>query len=213
MAEESLVDDLEAESDEEEYEPDPHMVWIAEQFSSALLAVPEKPIELELGLARVRLAPGIRRPIQYSDDPDNLLSERYGYTALVNGKPVELSLQLYETVQGYYRLFAFVRPGILFSVNLTLGHESHSTVRLAQQLRIGSGSATDRRARRDELVQRLRALRFDIDENNVIDLGDFDPETATFQRTTAERFLKDFLTVALLKGHFMGNKRYSLEVN
>ncbi|RTR31133.1 HNH endonuclease [Robertmurraya yapensis] len=63
----------------------------------------------------------------------------------------------------------------------------------------------------------LQKLGFEITETNDLFLGVYDTKTKTFLNTTPEKFISDFLMISLLmisllKGHFMGNKGYQLEI-
>ncbi|MFZ5827166.1 MAG: hypothetical protein ACOY94_22955 [Bacillota bacterium] len=91
-------------------------------------------------------------------------------------------------------------------------------VRLEQQLKIVNGrydfpelARPMRSKRRDDLVAVLRGLGYEVSNRNWIDLATYDVERYAFMGTTGEKFIRDFLIVALLKGHFMGNKGYTLE--
>lgn len=58
----------------------------------------------------------------------------------------------------------------------------------------------------------LIKLGFELTETNELFLGIYDTKTRNFLNTSAEKFLSDFLMISLLKGHFMGNKGYQLEI-
>ncbi|HWI53150.1 MAG TPA: hypothetical protein VNT01_13500 [Symbiobacteriaceae bacterium] len=191
---------------------------VAARFAGALLAESARPLVLDLGLITVCGVPGIASPINKNgtDDP-GFLDGALDYTFSIQGKSVPVSLQLYENECYYHRLFAFNRRGMLFSVNLTMGKEEGMLVRLEQQLKIVNGRYENvdlakvmRQRQRDDLIAVLRALGLQIDDRNWINLGGFDIDSCSFVGTTPEKFLRDFFTVALLKGHFMGNKGYSL---
>jgi HNH endonuclease len=58
----------------------------------------------------------------------------------------------------------------------------------------------------------LRKMGIEVTENNDVILGIFDPTSGDFVNTSATKFLNDFIAIAILKGHFQGNKGYDLEI-
>jgi hypothetical protein len=58
----------------------------------------------------------------------------------------------------------------------------------------------------------LNHLDFDLTDNNDILFGIFDLKAKKFLNTSSEKFLQDFLAVTILKGHFMSNKGYEIEL-
>lgn len=198
------------------------MFEVAERFADALAEVPAEVLRLDLGLTTVTGVPGIQSRIMYSGDDAELMLGRHDYTLDVHATKLEVSLQLYENILHHHRLFAYAKAprvpqGMLFSVNLTTGREGGRLVYLRQRLVISNGRGTDaallkkqRRQRRDDLVVLLRRLGLTVNSNNEVEFGSFDPYGCRFVGTTADGFLKDFLRVAILKGHFANNKGYSL---
>lgn len=49
-------------------------------------------------------------------------------------------------------------------------------------------------------------------ENGDLILGIFDPLKKKLINTSNEKFLNNFITVSILKGHFQGNKNFQLEI-
>lgn len=122
-------------------------------------------------------------------------------------------MQFYENVDRHWRLFAYTKKGMLFSVNLTTATEDSNGVVLQQTLAFRAPQRLERQVReekRDALVRLLWELGYEIREGNRVYLGTFDGKSAKFLDTTAVAFLRDFVILAMLKGHFMGNKGYSL---
>ncbi len=155
--------------------------------------------------------------IQYNND--NLLGRRHEYMfSLPDDVQLPVSIQLYfaktnDPKTSHWRLFAYCDQGMVFSVNLTLERKEEDVVTLAQGLVIKSGKMdSEQRDRiRGELVHCLRSLqRSEIDHRNRIYFGTFDGREGTFLDTTANDFMRDFTTSAVIKGHFMQNKGYKL---
>lgn len=54
---------------------------------------------------------------------------------------------------------------------------------------------------------------YNITEDNELQLGYFDPLNlkGTFVDTTRDQFVFDMMIASLIKGHYMGNKGYTLD--
>jgi HNH endonuclease len=166
---------------------------------------------------------GIKDRIQYDQEGFELLKKKHEYTFKIVDGYLQVSLQLYENTRSHYRLFAYTRingkEGMTFSVNLTTEKETKNVIYLTQKIKFteqydGNENLAKAHRRQKQIVfcNILRKLGLVVDENNDIALGIFDPTTSSFENTSPEGFLNDFIVVSLLKGHFMGNKGYALEI-
>ncbi|MFB5281804.1 HNH endonuclease [Peribacillus sp. Hz7] len=166
---------------------------------------------------------GISKPLQYSHEDFQLLDGYHNYTFPIQEGEVELSLQLYENKNHHYRINCFSRcndvSGQLFSMNLTTEKDTKGSIFFVQKIKFserleGHSEATKafRRMKQQVFSGMLHKLGFDITETNDLFLGVYDTKTGTFLNTTPEKFISDFLMISLLKGHFMGNKGYQLEI-
>ena len=167
---------------------------------------------------------GITSRIKYNETDLDLLRNKHGYTVQLRGGPLEVSVQFYLNINNHYRLFAYSRSasnetGMLFSINVTTMRESKEAIFLTQKIRFidrhdGHSDLAKqyRRQKQMLLAHILRRLGVEVSENNDIILGIFDPKHATLLNTTPSRLLNDFLMIALLKGHFMSNKGFDLDI-
>ncbi|OLS37732.1 HNH endonuclease [Bacillus sp. MRMR6] len=166
---------------------------------------------------------GISKPLQYSHEHFQLLETFHNYTFGIHDGEVELSLQLYENINNHYRINCFSRcndvTGQLFSINLTTEKDAKGSIFFMQKIKFserleGHPESTKafRRMKQEVFCGLLRKLGFEITETNDLFLGVYDTKTETFLNTTAKKFISDFLMISLLKGHFMGNKGYQLEI-
>jgi hypothetical protein len=166
---------------------------------------------------------GVASKIQYNQGGVDLLQGEQQYTfELLTGK-IELSMQLYQNRSKHYRLFCFTKfgknTGLTFSVNLTTEKETENTIFLTQKIKFsevyhGDQNLAKAHRQRKQFVmcEILKNLKIEVTENNDVILGIFDPISGILLDTTPEKFLNDFIVVALLKGHFQGNKGYFLEM-
>ncbi|MGA7744511.1 MAG: HNH endonuclease [Polyangia bacterium] len=173
-------------------------------------------LDLEFGKTRIAGHRGILTTsrLQYNHEDWQLLHRELEYTFTIGREQqLEISLQLYLNVNDHWRLFAYCARGMLFSVNLTLLRHKGAIFTLTQTLRLATRKigAAARATRADELCGMLRRLGMEVDENHRLVLGTFDGKSGVLVDTTPQSFLRSFLTVALVKGHFMGNKGYSLQ--
>lgn len=166
---------------------------------------------------------GISKPLQYSEEDIQLLHGAHDYTFVIKDGEVSLSVQLYENINSHYRINCFSRcnevSGQLFSMNLTTEKDADGSIFFMQKIKFSDrleGHADAQRAfrrmKQQVFTQMLAKLGFEMTETNDLFLGVYDTKTGTFLNTTAERFMADFLMISLLKGHFMGNKGYELEI-
>jgi len=188
----------------------------AKAFADALLAKPAQKVTIPGVDPPLVGTPGIghERSIQYRDRGFQKLHRGHEYTFKCEGlDPLEVSLQFYENLRDHWRLFAYCRAGMLFSLNLTTAQEDGSArIPLRQRLKSASRhmNAEERDTSMAALAEHLRWIGLRVSPERDLDLGEFDVQRRRFVRTTARGLIRDFLTVAVLKGHFMGNKRYTL---
>lgn len=165
---------------------------------------------------------GVKRKLQYIDDPSQLLSDHLSYTFKLHNKDLEISLQIYENVNNHFRINCFSKygskSGQLFSLNLTTSFENDlitfkQKIKFSDQIKGDAESAKLVRLRKQESVNDyLRSNGYDIDDkSNELYLGMYDVKNNSFIDTTAEKLIHDFLTISILKGHYMGNKGYQFD--
>ena len=166
---------------------------------------------------------GVKDTIQYNQAGLDLMDNEHEYTFPIQDGDLQVSLQLYENVSGFYRLFCYTRigdkQGMTFSVNLTTEKESDNIIYLTQKIKFseryeGSEQLAKAHRRQKHVVfcDLLRKLGLDVTENSDLILGIFDPVEEQLVNTSATKFLNDFIVVSILKGHFQGNKGYQLEI-
>jgi len=194
----------------------------AEIFSK-LLRDTKLPNKITFGKFILKGKKGVKDKIQYNQSDLDLLNNEHEYTFPILDGDLQISLQLYENVSNYYRLFCFTRingkQGMTFSVNLTTEKESENVIYLTQKIKFaeqyqGSSKLAQAHRRQKQIVfcDLLRKLDFDITDSSDIILGIFDPTQKQLVNTSLDKFLNDFIVIAILKGHFQGNKGYQLEI-
>lgn len=197
----------------------------AEIFSK-LLRNTKLPNKITIGKFILKGKKGVKDKIQYNQSDLDLLNNEHEYTFPILDGDLQISLQLYENINTHYRLNCFTRingiEGMTFCVNLTTEKESENIIYLKQKIKFaeqykGSTKLAQAHRRQKQIVfcDLLRKLDFDITDNNDIILGIFDPtnkQLVNRGNTSVEKFLNDFIVVAILKGHFQGNKGYQLEI-
>jgi hypothetical protein len=179
---------------------------------------PAKPVislgELSLNGKRIEIP-----SLQYNKKSWELLHGAHDYSLLIGGAEVHLSAQLYLNVSDHFRLFAYARcgaaSGMLFSLNLTTAKDAKGVIGLSQRIRFAEGrgkTAPAAQAIRQAKVQMLADILtrsgIPITDNYEIDLGTFSSGQLDFLDTSSTKFLSQFLSVALIKGHLQGNKGY-----
>lgn len=190
-------------------------------FRDALLAVRPKAITIPGTNPPVVGVPKIRETtrLHYNKYDFQELGRKHEYTfQLPEGHLLELSIQLYENDKDFWRLFAYSvvdgnkSSGMLFSVNLTTGRDDNGTILLQQKLKLATrGLTTDERSASVEaLAIRLREAGLAVSEGRDVVFSPFEARTGSFTRSTAAVFIRDFVITAVLKGHYMANKGYSL---
>lgn len=186
----------------------------ASSFANALLKARVDRLQLDLCFPAVQGYRGILTTtrIQYNDESFNLIRRAHEFTFELPEKRIPLSLQLYRNVDHHYRLCSFTTTGGLFTVNLTKLKGNKDVFALAQVVMISAPrgiSASERAERTVQLCAALTRLGLEVEGRRLI-LGTFDAKNGLFVDTSAQAFLRDFALASLLKGHYMGNKGYSL---
>lgn len=194
----------------------------AEIFAK-LLRDTKLPNKITIGKFILQGKKGVKDKIQYNQADLDLLQNHHEYTFPILDGDLQVSLQLYENISNYYRLFCYTRingkQGMTFSVNLTTEKESANVIYLTQKIKFaeqykGSSQLAQAHRRQKQIVfcDLLRKLDFDITDNSDLILGIFDPTKKQLANTSVDKFLNDFIVVSILKGHFQGNKGYQLEI-
>lgn len=174
---------------------------------------------IQIGEIQVKARHAEIDPLQYNKKRFELMRGAHDYRVGVGGTEIDLSVQLYLNSASHYRLFAYARSGsgngMTFSVNLTTSKDAKGAIGLSQKLRFIEGRSKSLEEGRQIRLVKARILAdilarcgLSISDNLEVNLGTFSAKSKTFLDTTPEQFLSDFLTVALLKGHFQGNKGY-----
>jgi hypothetical protein len=186
-----------------------HISALAETLSQAAL----KPARLDFGEISVKVKRAASKDI--SPPAWQLLSGSQDYELTIGETPVRLSIQFFLNPLGHYRIFAFAGSGMTFSVNLTTSEDADGIISLTQRIKFGEGRGHDdaaaksiRQAKAAMLCDMLSRVGITVTDNMEVELGTFCAKTRSFLDTTPERFLRNFMAVALLKGHFQGNKGF-----
>jgi hypothetical protein len=191
---------------------------VIKSFANTLVKASPNEFEFFIGKEKFVAKKGIEQNFKYAKDERNFLGKNIEYKVIWKKITIPISLQLYYNTRDHYRIFGFTSPqnqsknGLLFSVNLTTGFEpSGDGIELQQTLKIFTRqlSKESREKRRKLLVDYLWLESFRPDKNKII-LGYYNIKNKSFLNTSAVQFIKDFIKVAIIKGHFMGNKGYSL---
>lgn len=151
--------------------------------------------------------------LQYVERPWQLLRRTHEFTFWLPGPQlIELSLQLYENTSHHWRLFAYATRGMLFSVNLSTGRRDARNIVLAQRLKLATRgiSVSERGDAMAKLRGSAKQLGYDVDDAGDVALGTFDGRSGEFLDTSPKAFVRDFVLLSVLKGHFMANKGYRL---
>lgn len=143
----------------------------------------------------------------------NFFGKELEFTIVGSNIKIPISIQLYENNLGHYRVFVYNNKGMLTSVNLSTGY-SDEEISLEIQLKISSRNMTqeERKRNRDMLVVDLEREGIEIIGENTVYFGKYDVTNNKFIDTTAERFIEQLIKVAVIKGHYMKNKGYELNI-
>lgn len=182
-------------------------------LATTLLATEIKPARINIGEIVLKLK---RVSADESTEPAwQLLRGKHEYQVVVGDTQLTLSIQLFLNPRGHYRVFVFSGRGMLFSVNFTTAEEADGAIALTQRIKFGEGRSKDseaatliRQAKARMLCDILIRTGFTVTDNLEIVLGTFSAKEHAFLDTTPAQFLLSLLGVALIKGHFQGNKGY-----
>ena len=183
-------------------------------FAKSIRELP--PVEPLVSFGELKLSASradIRR-LQYNKEPWQLIGCDHEYKLKIGGQDVEVSAQLYENVNDHYRLFLYARAGMLFSVNLTTSEDADGIIWLGQKIafREGRGKGTAgtriRAAKARMFADMLVRCGVFVTDDLGVELGTFDGNSGEFLDTSPANFLRQFITIGLVRGHFAGNKGY-----
>ena len=181
------------------------------------------PKEIVIGDLVLQVKRGVIGVIQYNREDCNLLANEQDYTFSISDGDLQVSLQLYETIQGYHRLFCYTKikgiQGMTFSLNLVTEKSNENLIYLKQKIKFTERSEgtillskENRKQKKISLCELLKKYGFEIIDDDVVSLGVFDPKKKKLIDTSPDKFLTDFVIVSILKGHFQGNKGYQLDI-
>lgn len=154
---------------------------------------------------------------------NNLLNKEHDYTFPIMEGDLEISLELCESRNYQYRLFCNSScngiKGMLFMLNLDTQKDAKGIIFLTQKIKFVDRykvneklASAYRRNKQINFTNYLRKLGFEITDNNDLIFGIFDTKSKKLLNTTPEKFLNDFIAISILKGHYMTNKGYELEI-
>ena len=143
------------------------------------------------------------------DNPNQL---NYSFSIIQNDLVIDLTIKLYLNDTNHYRLFCFNNLGMLFSINLTLiENYENNILKLCQTISLSNRNITTEQKQ----INKKNILLFCEKEGiktvgNSVILGHYDISKDKFTDTNASKFFLEFIKVAIIKGHFMTNKGYSI---
>ncbi len=182
-------------------------------FANTLVKEFPNEFEFLIGKEQFVAKNGLEQNFQYAKRKFQLLDKNIEYQIAWKEIIIPLSLQLYKNVNNHYRIFGYTfNSGMLFSVNLTTASKKGDAIALQQTLKLSAKklSKESRNKNRHSLIDCLLSEGFTITDTNKIILGYYNTKNKSFLDTSATQFIKDFIKVAIIKGHFMANKGYSL---
>jgi hypothetical protein len=181
-------------------------------LATALVAAEIKPARISIGEIVLKLK---RVSTDESAPAWQLLHGKHEYQIVVGDTQVALSIQLFLNPRGHYRVFVFSGLGMLFSVNFTTAKEADGAIALTQRIKFAEGRSQDleaatliRQAKARILCDIMIRSGFTVTDNLEVVLGTFSAKENAFLDTTPAQFLTSLLGVALIKGHFQGNKGF-----
>jgi len=157
----------------------------------------------------------------------DLLDFKQQYEIKIKQKTIKFYIQLYENITSagnkQFRLAAYSTVdktmGMVFTINLSKQKDAEGQLFLLSKFTFtqqpkGHKELTNahRKLKQQLFSDILNNLDFDLTDNNDIIFGVFDLNKKVFLNTTSAKFLQDFLIVSILKGHFMANKGYEIEL-
>ena len=194
----------------------------AESFGT-MLAKTKIDNKIAIGNFVLQGRKGVKDIINYNQEDFNILKHKQEYTFPLLSGDLQISLQLYQNINGHFKLYCCTKfgqiSGVIFSVNLTTSKEGDNVIYLTQKVKFseryeGNSNLAKAHRRQKQIVfcDLLKKLQYDISDNNDIILGIYNPIKQKLENTTTTKFLNDFIIVSILKGHFQGNKGYQLEI-
>ncbi len=151
------------------------------------------------------------QPVSYDEDFPKL-RRKHEYRFLLKEGPLDLSIQLFANTRGHWRLFAFRKQRSILSLNLTLAHKDKDpALSLQQRVKLSNYDMSPEKRLRiaTQIADRLRGSGLDVKDRDIL-FPDFDTRSGKFTGSTAAAFIRDFVVAAVVKGHYMENKRYKL---
>lgn len=157
----------------------------------------------------------------------DLLDFTLQFQTTINEQKLVFYIQLYENITSsgnkHFRLASYVQSesskGMIFTINLSKHKDEEKQLFLTSKLVFTQQpgghkelATSYRKLKQYLFAEILNNLGYDITDNNDILFGIYDLNTKQFLNTSAEKFLNDFLVVTILKGHFMANKGYEIEL-
>lgn len=157
----------------------------------------------------------------------DLLDFTLQFQTTINGRKLVFYIQLYENITSsgnkHFRLASYVQSestsGMIFTINLSKHKDEKKQLALTSKLTFTQQpdghkelATSHRKLKQYLFAEILNNLGYDITDNNDIVFGIYDLNTKQFLNTSSEKFINDFLVVTILKGHFMANKGYEIEL-
>jgi len=197
----------------------------AEAFAKVIRKIKLDGDTIQFGKFHLPFIKGVKSLIEQNQSGYSLLGKAHEYTFEQLGKDrqIELSIQLYRNGRNHFRFYAFTKSsgkiGMTFSLNLTTEKDSQKIIFLSQKAKFSEQYSGHEKLAKEHRQQKqfifcemLKKIGIELSENNDIILGVFDPTKKAFINTSAKKFLNDFIAIALIKGHFQGNKGYELDI-
>jgi hypothetical protein len=201
-----------------------------ENFSNGLKAVTLKNSSLKIGSFSLKVKQ-IKSDGFSNFSGIDLLDFKLQFQTTINGQKIIFYIQLYKNVTSsgneHFRLASYVksktkkglsRKGMIFTINLSK-QKYNEEVALVSKLTFTQQpdghkeiAKSHRRLKQYLLAEILNNIGIDITDNNDVVFGIYDLNSSQFLNTSAEKFIHDFLVVTILKGHFMANKGYEIEI-
>jgi len=143
---------------------------------------------------------------------DNLLGRTQEYLVKYKDSEIAISIQLYLNSSNYYRLFCYCTKGMIFSINLSLPKFFNGdTIELKQRISITTRYLSQPERRKNVLNTLTLCEREKlITDDPYVKVCDYNLRNNEFIKSSANKFLLNFMKITLIKGHFMMNKEYSI---
>lgn len=157
----------------------------------------------------------------------DFLDFKQQFQITINQKAIKFYIQLYKNITStgnkQFRLASYSSAGkitgMIFTINLSKQKDAKGQLFLLSKLTFAQQPKghkelvnAHRNLKQQLFADLLNNLDFDLTDNNDVVFGIFDLNKKMFLNTTSEKFLQDYLVVSILKGHFMANKGYEVEL-